>query len=190
MNKELTIKKGRHKYKLWYPRFPKILRWDKELNQSYRFLFRDSCIYDLKDEDQHDVNKLFGISLNFFPTIKNWKFVAPHHRNSCRFGWRPTANMKEIEIVIYEYRNSIRKSTIHFTNVELNKIYKYSIVKLAGSNTITYKIKPGKVGWEIITKSSNKIPVKKLYLRYKLDFYFGGNETAPHDITIYMEEDK
>ena len=151
------------------------------------FKFTDSCIYDLANENQHDVNKLFGFSLNFLPKIgKN--FIIPHHRDSCRFGWRPTKDLKRIEIVLYEYRNDERISTRYFMNVHTDIWYVFKISKLPYYQKIIYSISSD-VNKEVdYTMMSNSlIPEKKWYIGYDLDFYFGGNETAPHDIVVYRE---
>ena len=141
-------------------------------------MFTPSCLYDLKDEDQHDVNKLFGMSFNFFPTCKT---LTPHHINSARFGWRALLDNKTIQIVAYEYVDRVRRSTKVITEVEINEWYEYKMYWLDG--TMYYTIKSTENPTIIF---STDYPIRKnLVLGYDLDVYFGGNEVAPQNIIIF-----
>ena len=86
----IKIKKGRHYPYLIPIAFPFWVKKNDVNSRKARFMFTDSCMFDLKDEDQWDVNKLFGFS------------IGHHHNNSSfRFGWRPLLNKNTIEIVAY-----------------------------------------------------------------------------------------
>ena len=162
----IKIKKGRHYPWLIPIAFPFWVRKDDSNYRSAQFMFTDSCMFDLKDEDQWDVNKLFGFSLGM------------HHKTSFRFGWRPILKNRTIEIVAYEYHDGFRFKTMPICEVELNKWHKF---------TVSYNNKANKsfyfVNRHCITNTVNLM--KKSGLGYTLGVYFGGNEKAPQDITIY-----
>jgi hypothetical protein len=134
--------------------------------------FTDSAMYYFDDDDQHDVNKLFGFSFGL------------HHNNSVRFGWRPNADLTKMEIVGYEYVNKVRIPTIPIGEVELNKTYLYQLVYNGKSNQIMYVIFDGDI--EYLTSHPITLS-KKCSLGYRLYLYFGGNKKAPHDIIIYLK---
>ena len=93
------------------------------------FMFTDSCMFDLHDEDQWDVNKLFGFS------------IGHHHNNSSfRFGWRPLLNNMTIEIVAYEYHDGWRMKTMPICEVKLNKWYKFKIIYLPHIDRSYYSV--------------------------------------------------
>lgn len=166
----IKIKKGRH-----YPwLIPVGLPFQvKKNNSNYRvaeFMFSRSCLFDLQDEDQHDVNKLFGFSIG-------------HHQkgSSFRFGWRPLLDEKLIEIVGYEYHDGVRKPTIPICKVSLNEWHKFTISYNNRSNKSFYFVDQYTVMKETILK-------KKSGFGYTLGVHFGGNERAPQDITIYKRK--
>lgn len=136
--------------------------------------FTDSAIYSFDDEDQHDVNKLFGFSIGY------------HHKNSFRFGWRPNYDLSKMEIVGYEYHDGIRIPTIPICDVQLNKWYKYAIIYFSLIKEVKYCVYD-EDGNTICAEETSSINLKhRLNFGYKLYLYFGGNKKAPHDITIYM----
>ncbi len=155
---------------------PLIFLNKKEKKFCYKFKFTKSCLYDLHNEDEHDVDKLFGFS------------VGHHHKNSSfRFGWRPILKNNSIQIVAYEYHNGKRQQTKIIGEVEINKWYTY---------TLKYNIKDG-MGQYFITDEYNNTmslltisrkKIKFLPFGYKLFIYFGGNEKAPQDIVIYYKK--
>lgn len=136
--------------------------------EELRFLakFDLTAIYATKDTlNQYDLNKLYGFS----------DCGTPHHNNSARFGWRWFNN--RLEIHTYCYSNGARYSQF-MTLVELNQEYEYSI-KLIGNqylftiNGVSITMPRGCNG------AGNK---------YRLFPYFGGDEAAPHDISIRIKE--
>ena len=126
-------------------------------------------MFDLKDEDQWDVNKLFGFSIGY------------HHKTSFRFGWRPILKNNTIQIVGYEYHDGKRQKTIPICEVELNKWHWF---------TVTYNPKFQRsfyfINEETIYVDNNL--KKKWGLGYTLGVYFGGNEKAPHNIIIFRKK--
>jgi len=149
---------------------PIFIRKSKSFSIIKEFNFSDSAIYHFDDDDQWDVNKLFGFSIGF------------HHDNSYRFGWRPNKDLTKIEIVGYEYIDKIRVPTIPIWEVELNKWYKYELKYNAVLGQIEYLVTGNNEYRGIV----HPITIK-LNWGYKLFLYFGGNKKAPHDITIYKK---
>jgi len=175
---KIVIPRGKHKYKLLYCRLPSI--YPKVIKKS--FMFSTSCMYDFKDNDQHDVNKLFGMSLNYFPTFKK---LTPHHNNSVRFGWRPKVDLNLIQIVAYEYLNAQRRPTKIIANVKMEEWYSYNM--FVSKDMVFYTIVEEEKPDNVFTYISNYVLKRDKLLGYELDVYFGGNRTAPHDITLYKK---
>lgn len=168
--KRIKIKKGHHRcYCFW----PKVYRFNRPLILSEWYRFDDTAFFNLFDEDQWDVNKLMGLS------------SGNHHKNSCRFGWRPLLNEHLIEIVAYEYHNGERQPTKYIHKIEADKWYNYRI--MIGCD--------GAVSYTILDINNNPLAnwTSVLYLNckfgYKLNPYFGGNEVAPQDIIIYKKNE-
>jgi len=164
------IRKGHH-----YP-FPGFMvqlpKWVSKHKPTYMtkcYRFTDSCLFDLYDEDQWDVNKLFGFSIGW------------HHSTSFRFGWRPILETGQIEIVAYEYHDGVRESTIPIHRIEINSSYQF---------VLSYHPQEQKTEYDISNTKKHINLFKPPYLEkkgglgYTLGLYFGGNEKAPQDITI------
>lgn len=83
-----------------------------------------------------------------------------HHHNSARLAWRWNPILEKIEITKYYYINKKRVIDEDIIVVDLNKIVKLSIM-------FPENIRTCKIG-------------------YILFPFFGGNETAPHDINISL----
>lgn len=132
-------------------------------------MFTDSCFFDLKDEDQHDVNKLFGFSIGY------------HHRTSFRFGWRPILEEGKIEIVAYEYHDNVRQPTMSICKIHPNKWYEFIIIYNRPKARSYYFVEDE--GFTNLVRLKGR----KSGLGYTLGIYFGGNEKAPQDIIIYKK---
>jgi hypothetical protein len=177
---KIVIKKGRHYPWLIPIGLPIWVKKNEGTFKTAKFMFTDSCMFDLHDEDQWDVNKLFGFS------------IGHHHRTSFRFGWRPKLETQTIEIVAYEYHDGFRFKTMPICEVELNKVYKFRVGYLPHVDRSYYNVSDTKTGNLIknrfIVDFKNEVRLaKKSGLGYTLGVYFGGNEKAPHDITIYKK---
>jgi hypothetical protein len=166
---KIVIKKGRHYPWLIPIAFP---YWVRKNDSNYRkanFMFTESCLFDLHDEDQHDVNKLFGFS------------IGMHHKTSFRFGWRPILKNMTIEICAYEYHDNVRQKTMPICEVKLNKWYEYRVSYNNKSNKSFYFVNDNCI--------TNNVDLKKKSgLGYTLGIYFGGNEKAPQDIIIHKKK--
>lgn len=136
--------------------------------------FDKSAIYQFKTDDQYDINKLFGLSYGM------------HHTNSVRFGWRSLGDYSsKIEILAYCYVDGKRVdedgTNLFIAMVNINREYRYQIN--VNDNNYLLSIHDDKnemVGQKFI--SHNKLP----FWGYTLYPYFGGNRTAPHNITIKL----
>lgn len=133
----------------------------------FQVVFDSSAMYkNIKPENQHDVNKLYGFS----------DCGSHHHENSARFGW--LWNGRSVEIHAYWYNDSVRHNQFLDT------------VSLEQAIELSLKVLPGYYRFEIKNKihlfprhcNSNSIEGYRLYP------YFGGDETAPHDIRIGIKE--
>lgn len=151
---------------------PVLIRKNKSFSITKHFKFTETAIYFFTDEDQHDVNKLFGFSFGM------------HHNNSVRFGWRPTEDLSKIEIVGYEYINKLRVPTIPITDIQHDKWYTCTIKYNALLSQIEYIV----TGDDESHSTVHPITLKHNWnFGYKLYLYFGGNKKAPHDIIIWVK---
>jgi len=152
---------------------PIFLFKNKDLIINKKFKFDSSAIYKFNDEDQYDINKLFGFSIGL------------HHHNSFRFGWRPNKNLDKIEILGYEYLNKKRLPEYKVCDVNLNEWYNYQLKYDHLKNEISYTITKDNLVYNI----SHLVQIKrKLNIGYRLNLYFGGNKKAPHNIIIYKNK--
>lgn len=159
------IKKGNH-----YSGFslPQITFGDQTI--MHRLIFTDSCRYNLNNEDQLDVNKLFGIG-----------YLPSHHQKSCRFGWRYNIEKNQMEILAYWYDGGKRYfEPLCWVNID---------------EAATYLVKSTKDRHYLIAKTSSGTFTKILdfghsLIGYKLKPFFGGNQKAPQDILILEENER
>ncbi|HEY4650008.1 MAG TPA: hypothetical protein VIG72_01285, partial [Pontibacter sp.] len=133
---------------------------------TFEATFDASAIYQTIDRsNQGDINKLYGLA----------DCRTDHHSNSARFGWRWYNN--QLEIHAYTYLNKVRQSEL-IGVVELNKTYTYRI-DLQGNKYIFR-----------LNGTTVEMPrhCTGLAEGYQLYPYFGGDEVAPHDISIAIRE--
>lgn len=168
MCKNHKIKKGRHRTNR-----PKLgLHWKKN-RVAYDVMFSKSCLYKtMVPENMKDINKLFGISFGF------------HHQNSVRFGWRDNG-VGKIDLIAYVYKDGKRinewDESIYIETVDVHTHYRMEI-SVGGGHFMFTVIKGDKiVGATIIEHGENLFPIG-----YHLNPYFGGDETAPHDMNIEL----
>ena len=129
--------------------------------------FDSSAIYTTQDpSNQYDINKLYGFSDN----------NAQHHQFSARFGWRWSD--QKLRLFGYVYNNGVRDSRelgVVPIGAEINCGIKISstayIFTLNGTT-------------DSLLRSATTVKAEG----YKLYPYFGGNETAPHEINIWLKE--
>lgn len=153
-----TINKGKHyaTYKA------EMLQADF---MTFQATFDESAEYvSSSEENQHDINKLFGFA----------DCNAHHHDNSARFGWRWLNGQIDIlaycyvdgERVVEEIGQTMPNTT---NNYEIRLTDAHYIFTLDDKTIEIDRSKPCDIG--------------AYYLLYP---YFGGDDTAPHDISIYI----
>ena len=137
--------------------------------QELRFVakFDSSSIYNTAiPSNQYDINKLFGFADN----------GEHHHSYSARFGWR--WNDGALRLFAYVYNNGL------VINRELG------IIAIGGEQECSIKVQGNIYIFTLngvatsMQRSSTTINGKG----YKLFPYFGGDESAPHDIHIWIKE--
>lgn len=132
----------------------------------FRAIFDSSAIYkNTKAENQADINKLYGFSDCF----------SAHQENSARFGWRWYQG--NLEIFAYCYYRGERISQLIGT-IELDRSYIYEIEMQES---------------KYIFRLNDRIKEIKRNCRgrsfgYKLYPYFGGDEVAPQEIKIKIQD--
>ena len=168
MLKKLEIYKNKHyPFPGFITPFPVVVDKHSPTYKGAAIMFSENCIYDFNDDDQLDINKLFGFSIGF------------HHKNSFRFGWRPNLISSEIDIFSYEYVNGVRES-YPITNVKLNVWNSFFMYYCPSEKTISYVINNDVY--------KHNVDMSNYYgLGYTLGLYFGGNRKAPHKITVFKK---
>lgn len=132
---------------------------------SFMASFDSSAIYKtVNAANQADINKLYGLSDH-----------GSHEENSARFGWRWYGG--KLEIWAYAYSNGERKFAF-VDSTKLNQSTTFEI--LFGESTYTFKVGDKTVQLPRTFKGKAS--------GYRLYPYFGGDETAPHTITIQIKD--
>ncbi|WP_460892676.1 hypothetical protein [Rufibacter soli] len=127
--------------------------------------FDSTAVYATKDPgNQADINKLYGMA----------DCGTLHHENSARFGWRWFNN--QLELHAYSYKGGKNTSTF-ITVLDLKKTYTCELTLADGK--YLYKVGDKTVEHERGCTGEGK--------GYQLYPYFGGDETAPHDIKINIK---
>lgn len=140
----------------------------------YKFAkFNSNCQYDLGNVNQADINKLHGFSVGLF---------SGNDYNSARFGWRWSIPKGKIELLAYMYVNGVRvnewDADILLASVDLES-ETYTEIAVIGNQ---YRF----------TAINNDIDTIKFFPRagngtgYNQYPYFGGDEVAPHTMTIEL----
>jgi len=173
--KEVAFEKGEQ--------YPKKRRFGITFSKSIEFecYFDKSCLYDptqFPKEDWQDINKLIGFSTTYY-----------HHKQSGRFGWRPSLkNPDKIELVTYSYNSGKRDNSD--SNVVANV---YPEEKFWGKITdyeshYLYEIKKSDPKYGTIRITDTDYKEKDwFFFHYILNPYFGGNNPTPHNMKLYIK---
>lgn len=166
--KLFKIKKDKHSAKGFHFNFT------FKKNVAFKCKFDKSCLYYFDDIDKFDINKLCGFSTTWF-----------HHKQSGRIGWR-CIDGKKIEIVTYSYNDGTREQTEtdilgtvlpdqeFYVSIEDNEdMYTYTFENMSVKDSFVKAVDKKQKDW--------------FFFHYLLFPYFGGNKTAPHDMTLYVE---
>jgi hypothetical protein len=127
--------------------------------------FDSSVIYQSgTEENQYDINKLYGFSDN----------NSMHHQYSARIGWRWSDG--QLRLFAYVYNNGIVSSK-ELSAVNIGSEISCSIKAAAGE----YIFMVNDVQVKLLRESTTALAEG-----YQLYPYFGGDETAPHDVFIWI----
>jgi hypothetical protein len=138
---------------------------NSELNFTVKF--DNSAVYQTASvANQGDINKLYGFADN----------NEAHHINSARIGWRWYDN--QLQLFAYVYNNTVMQEKF-ISAVPIGEEVNCSIRVAGAAYNFT-------VNDTVITLPRAAItPQAEGYLLYP---YFGGDETAPHDIHILIKQ--
>lgn len=168
--KTYLIKSGCH-YSSPGCKIPGNLSLAGRKEKAWQVYFFENTIYQsVTPTNQHDINKLIGFT--------DCGILTGNHNNSARFGWNWDLNNKLMKIYAYTYVNKERQFS-YITSIPTKTVATLSL-SLSGSfytfqvNDVTVKMprgcdKPSAWGWA-------QFP------------YFGGDETASHDMNIWLKE--
>lgn len=169
--KDYTIKAGRHRPCTIIPAcLHNISRVSANQTIAKTVTFTSSCRYRLDGADQHDWNKLFGFCYG----------IDGIHKNSARLVWRYNIAKDRIEIASYCYVEGTRCVT-RLASLRLNIPIKMEIVR--HGSMVSFYIDDEFYDLE------ERFPKNRL-LTFGCGLYFGGNRTAPQDITIKMRKEE
>jgi hypothetical protein len=128
--------------------------------------FDSTAVYQTASpENQYDINKLYGFSDN----------DADHHQFSARFGWRWSGNALRLFAYVYNAGAVLSKE---LAIVDIGKETSCAIQVASGSYIFSVN------GVSQSMPRMAKTPNGKGFQLYP---YFGGDEVAPHDITILLK---
>lgn len=130
--------------------------------------FDSTAIYEtVLPENQYDINKLYGFSDN----------NADHHQYSARFGWRWSGKALRLFAYIYNEGSVLSKE---LTTIAIGTEINCSI-KLTSTNYL-FTVNG-------ITTQLPRMATTEKAKGYQLYPYFGGDEVAPHQITIWIKNE-
>jgi hypothetical protein len=128
--------------------------------------FDSSAVYQTTlAENQYDINKLYGFSDN----------NSDHHQYSARFGWRWSGNALRLFAYIY---NEGAVGSKELAIVDIGKEINCSIQVTSSSYLFTVNG---------ITERMPRMASTPKGKGYQLYPYFGGDESAPHDVNIWIK---
>lgn len=147
------------------------------------FKFNYDCLYDLKNTNNFDMNKLVGFSMGY------------HMNNSIRIGWRCKGN--DIELFSFIHQNGkiitadintelINRQSTYLSTVKPGETIKFSIAKLSKNYCII----------QLLDTNNKVLGTNNIWFQTKVAFwnvgymlypYFGGNTVAPHEMSIELE---
>lgn len=167
---EYSINKGDHystrnesPFKWKFGIAPKTLRFEA--------IFGIGCNYE--DNNDGDVNKLYGISYGF-----------DNHYRSVRIGWKYNTNLKIIELYSYAYSKGIRVIKPLINVKQFEPVF-FTIWKIKGANNVRISVSDSE-------KTERRIDIingiDNEKVRLKQFPYYGGNKPAPNGMKIFIRE--
>lgn len=144
--------------------------WWNRKSFAWKVKFTESCRYDLKSNEQYDINKLCGIG-----------YLPGHHKHSARFGWVYDREIDRVVLHAYCYVNG-QRITKSICSCDIGKEYDLQLLISDRSYSFFIYEKDAVNGSCAIGRS------RKQKLGYQLGIYFGGNQVAPHEIKIELKK--
>lgn len=138
------------------------------LELSFLVRFDSSAIYQTRlAENQYDINKLYGFSDN----------GMDHHQFSARFGWRWSDG--SLRLFAYVYNNGAWSAQ------------EIGTINIGATVYCSIKVEGGEY---IFTMDKKEVHMPRLSMTakakgYQLYPYFGGDETAPHEVRVWIKEE-
>lgn len=127
--------------------------------------FDSTAIYKTQDPvNQYDINKLYGFSDN----------NSDHHQYSARFGWRWSDGALRLFAYVY---NEGSVSSKELTTIAIGTESTCSIKVLKDQYVFTVNG---------ISQNMPRLSTTEKGQGYQLYPYFGGDETAPHEIHVWI----
>lgn len=163
------IQAGEHGSQVVGGFFGDKMRTLKSNHFSFSARFDETARYQISERNQDDINKLMGFA----------DANSLHHENSIRFGWRYSIEKDAIEIFAYAYQEGSRQFE-YMTDMKIGETANFQIMLTDNSYELN-------VNGEANT-SINRTSGAKAGVYYLLFPYFGGNETAPHNINVFVQE--
>ncbi len=169
-----VIKKGKHYCSATWERLIICNR----SSMFFRVMFSNGASYILQDKnDQKDINKLYGLG---------WGLRGPTY-NSLRVGWRfdPVTNLVEL----FTYVHDANRGFIYYALGKVSLLEEFEIriyIDKGSRHAVNVMLKRNDANKNTVNRHVfvERIP----YLKYRLFPYFGGNQTAPENIKIFIKE--
>jgi len=165
--KDYIIKKGDH-----YSNTTDLPSHYSGSSMKFQAIFDDSAIYNLGNENQYDINKLYGTT-----DCGSWSPT----QNSARFGWVWNLQKKKLEIWAFVHVNGEFKYE-WIDDINLNQTYNYELTLSSDHSKYEFNFNGKTVSMDRSCSDSEMSG-------WQLKPYFGGNEVAPHEVLIKVEED-
>lgn len=172
-----TVKKGEH---YATPRQSKPRIAPDSVGWIIRFM--PNCAYILYSTggtvsvDQQDWNKTCGLMFHPYDP----------HVNTAMLGWRHNIEARKIEVNFYHHISKERDYTPPLHAFDFDEGFEYRIVPRYSDGTITETLwtLDGKLIRCIVFQFPD-LKDKWRTLTQEINFYFGGNQKAPQDVTVY-----
>lgn len=158
-----TIEAGAHKSS------QSVMQFEGEVME-FKVKFDSTAQYATTDPaNQNDINKLYGFN-DCGQEIYN-------HVHSARFGWRWYYG----ELQLYAYCYTDKELTKEYLkSIQIDSVYNCSIAITDSSYIFSIN--------ERVYQNIKRGCSDKSAIKYRLYPYFGGDETAPHDINVFIED--
>lgn len=148
----------------WFP----ILINPREIRRSV--IFNYSTKYDLGNDDQYDVLKLFGLRF------------GRRRCDSARFGWRFEPKVNKFFLYAYTYVNGIRDFELICECLANHKYVCEIIIRESDYLFLVHNEKGSTIGKTLVLHDHKK------KIAWLLGPYFGGTTAAPHDMTLTLKK--